>query len=140
MNRTFNIAIGTDVVLLDQAGGGASILLIRRRNEPFAGRWALPGGFLEADEDLHEGAARELQEETGVAGVTLHQIGAFGRPDRDPRGRVVSVAFWGHLPDGQAEKVKAADDAAEAQWFAIDALPPLAFDHAEIIAKALPLF
>ncbi len=139
MARVFDIALTSDVVLLNGPVENRKLLLIRRRNAPFAGSWALPGGFLEANEDLVDGAARELEEETGVRGIPLHQIGAFGKPGRDPRGRVVSIAFWAFLPDAQLVQVSAADDAAEAAWFPVDELPSLAFDHGEIIAAALHL-
>lgn len=137
MNREFSIAVGADIVLVTDEHPAASILLIERRNDPYAGCWALPGGFVEIDEDLATGAARELEEETGISGVELTQIGAFGRPDRDPRGRVISVAFSARLPASRKGEAKAADDAKEARWFPINSLPSLAFDHDEIIAKAL---
>jgi 8-oxo-dGTP diphosphatase len=115
------------------------VLLIQRQREPFAGRWALPGGFVEPDEALADAAARELQEETGVHGlpmVAMVESGVYARPGRDPRGRVVSVAYWALLPG--AVELAAGDDAAGAAWYPIDALPrPLAFDHEAILAAAL---
>ena len=139
MTRTGQFELCTDVVLLTADEPSQSILLIRRKFEPYAGHWALPGGRLELTEDLADGAARELGEETSITGVSLVQIGAFGKPGRDPRGRAISVAFLGKLPAAQKGLAKAADDAAEAQWHPLDALPPLAFDHADIIAAALKL-
>jgi 8-oxo-dGTP diphosphatase len=111
------------------------LLLIERGNEPFKGCWALPGGFLEMEEDLETCAARELQEETGLTGISLHQLYAFVEPHRDPRHRTISIAFWG-FDDTQRQAI-GSDDAAQAKWFALDALPSLAFDHELIIQKAL---
>ena len=109
----------------------------QRKNPPFAGRWALPGGFVDEGEPLEAAAARELQEETSVdpASVLLTQVGAFGDPGRDPRGWCVSVAFAALVPSTRLG-VKAADDAAAAQWFPISQLPPLAFDHKLIVRSA----
>ncbi len=94
---------------------------------------ALPGGFVEHDEDIDSAASRELEEETGVKGLSLEQFHTFGQPDRDPRGRVVTVAYYTLVPPGRLAP-KAADDAARAQWFDADKLPRLAFDHAAIVA------
>lgn len=112
------------------------ILLIRRGNEPYRGCWALPGGFMEMDETIEHCAVRELQEETGiiVGEEKLHLIGIFSRLGRDPRGRTVTAAYRIDLPTDT--DVQSGDDAAEARWFPLSELPPLAFDHAEIIAKA----
>lgn len=124
------------VVFHRQAGSGApSVLLIRRGREPFAGHWAFPGGFMEMDETIEACAARELREETGLSGLRLSMFGVFSAVGRDPRGRVVSVAFWTEAPAGLPEAT-AGDDAAEARWFPLTALPPLAFDHAEILQAA----
>lgn len=127
-------ALTTDVVLL--AGGSAnSVLLIERGNDPFKGSWALPGGFVEVGERVHEAAIRELAEETGVAlEVELALLGVYDTPGRDPRGPTVSVAYVHRC----ATELPASggDDAARALWFALDALPPLAFDHALIVADA----
>ena len=111
------------------------VLLVRRRGEPFKDMWALPGGFLDEHEDLDACVRRELAEETGLTGVELHPLANFSRPGRDPRGWTVSAAYVGLAPAG-AEPV-AGDDAAEVRWFELAALPPLAFDHAEIVAAAL---
>ncbi|MFO0867200.1 MAG: NUDIX hydrolase [Gemmataceae bacterium] len=109
------------------------ILLIRRKSDPFAGAWALPGGFIEMDETLDESARRELQEETGLTTRRLEQVGIFGDPGRDPRGRTISVAY---LTEVDPDKLKpaAADDAAEVGWFSLQRPPKLAFDHAKILA------
>lgn len=129
-------AVTVDAVVFARRGSHWSVLLIRRGSEPFEGRWALPGGFLEVDETLEHAAARELEEECGVAGVGLEQLRAFGAPGRDPRGRTISIAHWG-IVDGEAPEPRGGDDAAEAAWWRIDALPPLAFDHDDIIGAAV---
>ena len=127
--------VTTDCLIFKKMESGWSLLLIERGNEPFKGCWALPGGFLEMEEDLDTCAARELQEETGLTGINLHQLCAFGAPKRDPRHRTISVAFWG-IDDTQQQAI-GSDDAAQARWFAINQLPNLAFDHELIIQKAL---
>lgn len=116
----------------------SNILLIKRAHEPFKECWALPGGFVEMDETLEESAKRELEEETGLKNIQLNQLYTYGNPDRDPRGRVISVAFWG-VVDSLENKVCAGSDAKNAQWFPLDQLPELAFDHSEIISKALSI-
>ncbi len=126
------------VAIAPSAAGVRSVLLIRRGHEPFAGSWALPGGFVDPDEDLEQAAGRELVEETGVTAPAMRQIGAFGDPGRDPRGRAISVAFLAVLDTAPA--ARAGDDAADARWFPIDRLPKrLAFDHAAILAAGLAL-
>ena len=132
-------AVAADICLFSERDGQLSLLLIERRNEPFRGLWALPGGFLEPDEDLDACARRELREETGIGAPALRQFGVFSDPKRDPRERVISVAYVGvvsgagALPDSGPD---AGSDAVAARWFAVDALPKLAFDHAEIVARA----
>jgi len=128
-------AVTTDVVLFTIDDSRLKLLLISRASEPFAGQWALPGGFLEIDEDLKDGALRELREETGVSGIYLEQLRTFGRPGRDPRERVISVAYYALAPCERLT-VRAASDAAEASWFPVADLPALAFDHAQIIHAA----
>jgi 8-oxo-dGTP diphosphatase len=128
-------AVTTDVVVFSIRDEKLKLLLIKRGADPFQGMWALPGGFLDIDEDLEQCALRELNEETGVSGVYLEQLYTFGSPDRDPRERVISVTYYALVPSDRL-RVQAASDAADADWFAIDALPPLAFDHREIIALA----
>ncbi len=127
--------VTTDNLIFRKIDGNWHLLLIERGNEPFKGCWALPGGFLEMEEDLDTCAARELQEETGLTGIELHQLYAFGAPNRDPRHRTISVAYWGI--DNSERQAVGSDDAAEAQWFALDKLPSLAFDHEQILQKAL---
>lgn len=109
------------------------VLLIRRKHGPFADCWALPGGFVDMDESLVAAARRELSEETGVETAGLVQIGAFGDPQRDPRGRTISVVYLAQV-DADAVRPKAADDAAEVRWFSLTRPPKLAFDHREILA------
>lgn len=111
------------------------VLLIRRKGEPFAGSWALPGGFVDENEPLAAAARRELEEETGVVLTEFEQLHTFGDPGRDPRGWTVSVAYLARVNPAEV-KAKAADDAAEVKWFPLDELPALAFDHAKILGKA----
>lgn len=127
-------AVTVDIVIF--TGEVPDLLLIRRDRFPFEGYWALPGGFVEMDESLEEAALRELKEETGVLNVPLTEIGAFGAPDRDPRGRVITIAY-GTVLEKSTLKLEAGSDASEVGWFSIHDLPKLAFDHAEIIRKAL---
>jgi 8-oxo-dGTP diphosphatase len=116
---------------------GAKLLLIKRKHEPYKGRWAIPGGFIEMDEELEDAAARELAEETGLTGVSLEQMRTYGTVGRDPRGRLITVVFMGIVEEGRAA-IKAGDDAAEAKWFKIDQLPKeMAFDHDEISCFAI---
>lgn len=129
--------VTTDTLIFRKINNIWHILLIERGNEPFKGCWALPGGFVEMDEDLDTAAARELQEETHLEGIELHQLYAFGEPNRDPRHRTITIAYWGI--DNSEMAAKAGDDAAHLQWFALEALPSLAFDHDKIIAKALEI-
>lgn len=111
------------------------VLLIRRKAEPFAGAWALPGGFVDADERLVDAARRELQEETGLKQAELEQLHTFGDPGRDPRGWTVSVAYLARVPKGL--KPKAGSDAKAVGWHPLDDLPELAFDHAEILRRVI---
>lgn len=117
----------------------AEVLLVRRGNEPYKGCWALPGGFMEMDESIERCAVRELMEETGLAAdeKRLRLIGVYSAPGRDPRGRTVTAAYSIDVEDDP--QATAGDDAAEVRWWPVSALPPLAFDHAEIIAAALAL-
>ena len=129
--------VSADAVVFAFLRGRFRVLLIKRRNQPFKGRWAIPGGFIGIDEELQDAAARELQEETGLAGVKLQQLRAFGKCGRDPRGRQITIVFAGIAKKGAA-KIRAGDDAAEARWFGIDKLPDnLAFDHDEVLKYAI---
>jgi 8-oxo-dGTP diphosphatase len=127
-------AVTVDVVIVTREAR-PRVLLIRRKHDPFAGKWAIPGGFVDENEPLEDAAQRELFEETGVRQARLEQLGAFGDPGRDPRGWTISVAFLAEIP-AKSAKATAADDAAEVGWHRLDRLPPLAFDHAEILACA----
>lgn len=128
-------ALTTDIALFTIRDDQLAILLIRRGGEPFKGCWALPGGFVDPDECLEDCALRELAEETGITGVYLEQLYTFGKPDRDPRERIVSVAYYALAPCEVLAPV-AGSDAAAVCWFNLDALPALAFDHAHIIELA----
>ncbi len=130
-------SVTVDIVLLTDVHPHPQVLLIRRKNPPFKDLWALPGGFLNMDETLEESALRELHEETDISDVVLTQIETFGNPDRDPRGRVITVAYVGIIQSKQQHQVVAGSDAAEVAWFSTSDLPQLAFDHSEIIHKAL---
>jgi 8-oxo-dGTP diphosphatase len=110
---------------------GNEVLLVQRKHDPFQGKWALPGGFVDPEEKVLDAAQRELREETGVAKVTLEQFGAYGDPGRDPRGRTVSFVYWSLLDT--KPPATAADDAADCGWFALNQLPDMAFDHATIL-------
>jgi 8-oxo-dGTP diphosphatase len=129
-------ALTVDCVVFGFDEGDLKLLLIQRDLEPFAGGWALPGGFVHVDESLDDAARRELQEETGVSRVYLEQLYTFGQPDRDPRERVVTVAYFA-LVKLSMHSVKAATDARNAAWFDVCDLPKLAFDHEEVIEAAL---
>lgn len=139
--------VTVDVVVVApdaEAGGRFRVLLIRRRNPPFEGRWAIPGGFVEPGETLEAAARRELWEETGLEPAHLEQLHAFGAPGRDPRGWVISIAHLALVDAGQAAALqpRAASDAADVGWFDLDDPPPLAFDHGQILAhvrRALPM-
>jgi 8-oxo-dGTP diphosphatase len=129
-------ALTVDGVVFGFGAGELKVLLIQRALEPFKGKWALPGGFVHVDETLDDAARRELVEETGLEDIYLEQLYTFGTVKRDPRERVVSVAYYA-LVKLSDHKAKAATDAAEAKWFPVSQLPKLAFDHADILALAL---
>jgi 8-oxo-dGTP diphosphatase len=112
------------------------VLLIQRKHDPFAGKWALPGGFVDANERLVEAARRELREETSMVVGELEQLYTAGDPDRDPRGWTVSVAYLARVDPAEMQ-AKGGDDAAAAAWYSFDELPELAFDHAMLLARAL---
>jgi 8-oxo-dGTP diphosphatase len=129
-------ALTVDCVVFGFDEGELKILLIQRGAEPFQGRWALPGGFVRLGETLDEAAQRELKEEAGLKDVFLEQLYTFGALDRDPRERVVSVAYYA-LVSSAEHRTRASTDAVDAQWFPISKIPKLAFDHSEILATAL---
>jgi len=129
--------VTVDAAVFRFSGGKAELLLVNRRREPYKGRWALPGGFIEIDEELEDAVARELAEETGLVGVALEQMHTFGTVGRDPRGRQITIVFMGVAAEGH-DKIKAGDDAAKAQWFDIEKLPKdMAFDHGEVARFAI---
>lgn len=130
-------AVTVDNVVYGFDGTHLNVLLVRRGREPFKDKWAFPGGFLDEHETLEEAARRELQEETGLAPKYLTEIGSFSAPDRDPRGRTITIAFASVVRPHQMQEAVAGDDASACQWFPITELPQLAFDHADIIQKAL---
>jgi len=131
-----NVRVTVDIVIFSIRDRELYVLLIKRGVPPFAGEYAIPGGFLRADESLEEAAKRELHEETSVRDVYLEQLYSFGDPARDPRGRVVTVAYYA-LVSSDRRDLSAGADAADARWVAVKELPPLAFDHAKIVAYAL---
>jgi len=124
-----------DVVALADAADAPRALLVQRAHPPFAGSWALPGGFVERGERVHQAASRELCEETGLWLTALELLGVYDTPGRDPRGQTVSIVYVARLDDEQP--VRGGDDASDARWFPIDSLPDLAFDHDLILADAL---
>lgn len=130
-------AVTADCIVFAKTEDGTKVLLIQRGNEPCKGKWAFPGGFMNMDETTAEAARRELTEETGLTVDDVYQVGAYDKVDRDPRGRVITVAYYTVI-DG-LRPVKGGDDAARAEWFSINDLPQLAFDHQEIIERAIDL-
>lgn len=127
-------SVTTDCVIFGFDGKKLSVLLIERGKEPFKGCWAFPGGFLEMDESAEMGALRELQEETGMKGAYIKQFHTFSDPHRDPRERVLTIAYYALV---KLQEVQGGDDAAKAAWFALDEVPPLAFDHDLMLQMAL---
>ena len=127
-------AVTTDCVIFGYDGKELKVLLIERGIEPFKGCWAFPGGFLNMDEDALAGARRELKEETGLENAFIEQFHTFSEPGRDPRGRVITIA---HYTLVKIQEVEGGDDAAQARWFPIGEVPPLAFDHDRILRMAM---
>ena len=127
-------AVTADCVVITKEAK-PKVLLIKRGADPYKGAWAFPGGFLNMDETTEQCAIRELEEETSMRIQELQQIGAYSKVDRDPRGRTITVAYLAVVE--KPTEVKGQDDAAKAQWFPIDALPELAFDHDEIMRDAM---
>lgn len=130
-------AVTTDCVIFGLECGLLKVLLVERGNEPCKGCWAFPGGFLNPDETVEQGALRELREETGLDSAYLEQVGVFSDPDRDPRERVLTVAFFSVM---HVRSVRAGDDVAKAKWLQVNDLPELAFDHDLILKAALKRF
>lgn len=129
-------ALTVDCVVFGMDDGDLKVLLIQRGVEPFLGKWALPGGFVRMEESLEDAARRELEEEAGIRPAHLEQLYTFGEPGRDPRGRVVTVAYFA-LVKLSDHRVRASTDASEAAWFSVWDTPKLAFDHADVLATAL---
>ncbi len=139
MNYTYKYprpAVTTDIILTAGKSKATHILLIERKNEPYKGLWALPGGFIDMDEDLEDACLRELKEETGIEGIKINQFCTVGTPGRDPRGRTITIVYMAVI-NPELHTIKAGDDASEAKWFRIDEIPPTAFDHQMIIELAL---
>jgi 8-oxo-dGTP diphosphatase len=126
VNRPYNCYLTADTIV----NVGDDVLLVRRKNEPFRGIWCFPGGFVDLDEKVLDGALRELQEETGITNVKVEVFGTYADPGRDPRGRTVTVVYRTH--PSQRPEVRAGDDAAECGWFSLKNLPEMAFDHSKI--------
>ena len=126
-------SVTTDCVIFGFDGTKLSVLLIKRGVEPYEGKWAFPGGFLKMEEDAETGAKRELQEETGLEDAYMRQFHTFSAPERDPRERVITIAYYALV---RMQEVKGGDEAAEARWFTLDKVPQLAFDHDRILRKA----
>jgi 8-oxo-dGTP diphosphatase len=129
-------SVTVDVVILSLQEGDLKVLLVKRRNWPYEGYWAIPGGFIDMRESLEESARRELEEETGLRDIYMEQLYTFGDPGRDPRTRVITVAYLA-LVDYQQLHPRAADDAGSVRWFSMYDLPALAFDHAKILDTTL---
>ena len=127
-----------DTAEREQARATPKVLLIQRGFDPYKGCWAFPGGFMNMDETTEQCAIRELEEETGLKVTNIHQIGAYSKVDRDPRGRTITVAYLAIVDEPIA--VTGQDDAAKAEWFPLSALPELAFDHADIMQDAIRLY
>ncbi len=125
-------AVAVDLIVTQKKGDQSQLLLIQRKHEPHAGAWALPGGFLDENETLEQAAARELLEETTVTAISLTQFRAYSEIERDPRTRVISVVFAATI--NPSDEPEGGDDAALAQWFDLDKLPKLAFDHDRVLA------
>jgi 8-oxo-dGTP diphosphatase len=135
MARQSDIFVTVDVVIFALRDEDLQVLLVRRKNPPFEGKWAIPGGFVRHEESLEDAASRELFEETGVRDVHIEQLYTFGTINRDPRGRMVTVAYVALVPAPLA--LHAGTDASEAQWKSVYGLPEMAFDHEEIVTYAL---
>lgn len=128
-------AVTVDIIIIKNPCNNPEILLIQRLNPPFKDGWAIPGGFVDIDETLERAAERELKEETGLSGIILSQFKSYSAVDRDPRGRTISIVFMGIAP--MESKIMAGDDAKNANWFKLNNLPELAFDHNQIISEAM---
>lgn len=129
-------SVTVDMIVVRLLNNSQHILLIERKDEPFKDQWALPGGFVDIDEGIEDAAYRELKEETSISDIKLNQFRTFGKPGRDPRGRTISIIYFGELVN-ENQKIEAGDDAKKLKWFSIESLPKLAFDHLQIIESFL---
>jgi 8-oxo-dGTP diphosphatase len=129
-------AVTTDCLIFSRSDEQLYLLLIQRDSPPFEGKWAFPGGFIEIDENIDDAAYRELKEETSIDNIKLYQFKTYGQVDRDPRGRTISIVYYGFISSGNTES-EAGSDARATKWFPTDNLPQLAFDHDKIIREAL---
>lgn len=137
-NKSSMIKVAVDAIVFGYSKqDGVSVLLIQRKYEPYKNSWAIPGGFVLEDESLEEAVKRELVEETGITVNYLEQLYTFGEPKRDPRQRIIAIAYFGLVKTSQYQELKASTDAENAKWFSIKKLPALAFDHKQIIAVAI---
>ncbi len=137
-SQTSPIKVAVDAIVFGYSKiDGVSVLLIKRKYEPYKNCWAIPGGFVLENESLEDAVKRELQEETGITVNYLEQLYSFGEPNRDPRHRVISVAYFALVKSALFQELKATTDAEEAQWFPIIKLPALAFDHKQILRIAI---
>lgn len=137
-NKSSVIKVAVDAIVFGYSKqDGVSVLLIQRKYEPYKNNWAIPGGFVLEDESLEEAVKRELVEETGITVNYLEQLYTFGEPKRDPRQRIIAVAYFGLVKASQYQELKASTDAENAKWFSIKKLPTLAFDHKQILQVAI---
>lgn len=137
-NKSPDIRVAVDAIVFGYSRhDGVSVLLIQRKYDPFKGGWAIPGGFVLEEERLEDAVKRELMEETGIMVNYLEQLYTFGEPKRDPRQRVLSIAYFGLVKASQYQELKASTDAENAKWFPIKKLPALAFDHKQILQVAI---
>ncbi len=131
-----NPSVTVDIIVFTIIDDDLKVILVNRKYDPFKGKWAIPGGFVRANESLENAAKRELMEETNVKNIYLEQLYTFGNPKRDPRGRVISVAYFALVSPGNID-LKATSDASDAKWFSVNSTPSLAFDHKDILDYAL---
>lgn len=136
----FKPSVTVDALVIWPSEKDLQVLLIQRKRDPFAQKWALPGGFIEENETLLTSVARELAEETGLSDLEFTQFGAYGDPGRDPRGRTLTIAYYAVVKGAAPPAVEGLDDAQDARWFSIHALPALAFDHQEILQVGLDIY